>query len=104
MIITLTTNDLEKTLDNHSLDLIALYDIAAEKMGITVDNDYKYDCTKINISNDVYNFYYNIAKEHNGDNGIMELNMLLLMAGPKVEDYLKDLEIEFQENAIRKDE
>lgn len=105
MITTLTLDELKNTVDeNNQPNLIKLYDVGAKKLNINVGEDEKYDCTKINISRNIYDFYHNIANEDNGKDGVMELNMLFLLMGPKVEEYLNGLQIEFQENAIRKED
>lgn len=79
-----------------------LYETAAKEMGYTDTSEMKFDCTKINIAENIqdnlYEYYKTKARETDpylSDNDIkVGTTMLLAMSGPKVDDSLKANEVE----------
>ena len=105
MITNLTVNELNKVMrDDFLPNLLDLYETAAHKLNITLKKGEVYDCSKIYISENIYKFFAKKAQEQDDRDGMVNLNMLLLFAGPKVSEDLKDYEIEFDKNAIKKGE
>lgn len=79
-----------------------LYEAAAKEMGYTDTVEIKFDCTKINVAENIqdgfYECYAKHARETNpnlSDNDIrIGTTMLLAMSGPKVDNSLKVNEVE----------
>ena len=88
--------------------LVELYETIAKEMGHADTAELHYDCRKVNIAfniqENLYDYYYNNAKETDetlSDNDIkIGTTMLLLLSGPKVDDALKANEVEIFEGFI----
>ena len=84
------------------MSIVDLYNAAARQMGHKSTRDLRYDCTKINVAeniqDDFYNYYYDVAKARDESMPESEIRvgvtMLLAMSGPKVDKELKANEIE----------
>ena len=82
--------------------LTDLYDAVAKQIGYDDTSELEYDCTKINVSLDVqdafYEFYAAIAREANPDVTEQEAStattVLLAVSGPKVDIHLNANEVE----------
>lgn len=90
------------------MSLIQLYDMAAREMGHTITSETNYDCTKINIAENIqdkfYEYYTEKAKEEQptlSENDITTgITMLLAISGPKVDKALKANEVEIFDGFI----
>jgi len=88
--------------------LVELYDRVATEMGHGDPSEFKYDCRKINIAQNIqdgfYEFYDKVAREKDptlSNNDIRaSITMLLAMSGPKVDKTLKANEVEIFEGFI----
>lgn len=82
--------------------LTELYDAVATKIGFVDTSEINYDCTKINIAQNIqdgfYEYYAEVAREANSDVTAQEISiattMLLAMKGPKVNESLNANEVE----------
>lgn len=87
---------------NPVCDLMEFYNAVATEMGYADTSNLKYDCTKIdiaeNIQDSLYEYYTTTAKETSptpSENDIkVGITMLLAMSGPKVDKTLKVNEVE----------
>ena len=88
---------------NHKpMSIIELYEAAAKEMGCANPSEIKYNCTKINVAeniqDDFYEYYAEKIKEEQptlSENDIKTgITMLLVMSGPKVDNALKANEVE----------
>lgn len=80
-------------------DLIEFYNTVATEMGYTDTSELHYDCTKINIAENIQNGFYEYYKVNanpfTSENDIlMGITMLLACSGPKVDTNLKANEVE----------
>ena len=79
-----------------------LYEVVAKEMGYADTSELHYDCTKINVSLDIqdafYEYYDGISKEINPDITEMEAStattVLLAVSGPKAVLHLHANEVE----------
>lgn len=79
-----------------------LYDAVAKKMGGENTTELHYDCTKINVAQNIqdgfYTYYTDVAREANPETTMQEISvaitMLLAMSGPKVDTKLNANEVE----------
>jgi hypothetical protein len=93
---------------NTLCDLTEFYDAVATEMGYADTSELQYDCTKINIADNIqdgfYQYYTQKAKENNAtadDNDIQTaITMLLIVSGPKVDYALKANEVEIFDGFI----
>lgn len=82
--------------------LVGFYETVAREMGYADTSEIKYDCTKIdiaeNIQDEFYNYYYAIARETYPKESENEINagitIMLAISGPKVNKELKANEVE----------
>lgn len=85
-----------------------LYKAAAKEMGCKNANKLHYDCTKINIAENIqdgfYRYYAAIARQQDPKLPESEINVsitiLLAMSGPKVDKALKANEVEIFDGFI----
>ncbi len=85
--ITLTTDELE------NLGLDEFYDLIGKKLYPYFDlSEVEYDCSLINISNNIQEKWFSYyGRQGNSKSSII---MFLVMSGPKVDEKLKDNEVE----------
>lgn len=90
------------TVNSTPCALTEFYDSVAREMGYTDLSEIRYDCTKIDIAENIqdgfYEYYAAIARETTqalSDSDITTgITMLLVMSGPKVNKDLKANEVE----------
>ena len=72
-----------------------LYDVIAVAMNLPVNDDARYDCSKVNVAKNIQENVFEYYK----DSGMNEESvcMLWLCYGPKAVDYLADDEVELKE-------
>ncbi len=95
-------------LTNKPMSLTEFYDAVATEMGHTDTSEIKYDCTKVNIAENIqdgfYEYYAQTARETDpvlSENDIKTgITILLAMSGPKVDSDLKANEVEIFEGFI----
>lgn len=79
-------------------DLIDFYNEVATKLGCTDTSKANYNCTKLNISSEIqqgfYDYYKSINPNLNEEEITMDVTVLLAIKGPKVDKALKPNEIE----------
>lgn len=97
------------TIPNHKpMSIIELYEAAATEMGCIATSETKYDCTKINVAENIqdnfYEYYAQQARETdptlNESDIRVGTTMLLVMSGPKVDSTLKANEVEIFDGFI----
>ena len=84
------------------MSIIELYEAAAKEMGCTNTSEIKYDCTKINVAENIqdgfYGYYLAMLREKDiyshENEARADVTMLLAMSGPKVDNALKANEVE----------
>ena len=84
------------------LDLVDFYKSVAKQMNIKTTRETRYDCTKINVAANIqdkfYEHYHEIARKRDASMSESEIKvgitMLLAMSGPKVDETLKENEVE----------
>lgn len=89
-------------------DLVSFYDVVAKGLGYFDTRERKYDCTKINIAeniqDDFFKYYTQAARETDptlSENDIRaSIAMLLMCSGPKVDPTLKANEVEIFDGFI----
>lgn len=85
-----------------------LYEAAAKEMGYTDTNGIKFDCTKINVAENIqdgfYEYYLALIKENDiyshENEARADITLLLVMSGPKVDNTLKANEAEIFDGFI----
>lgn len=90
------------------LSLTEFYDFVALELCYNNQEDLKYDCTKVNIAENIqdefYDYYTKLARETDpvlSENDIKTgITILLAMLGPKVDSDLKANEVEIFEGFI----
>jgi hypothetical protein len=91
------------TLPNYKpMSIIELYEAAATEMGYANTSEIKYDCTKINVAENIqdgfYEYYLALIRENDiyshENEARADITMLLAMSGPKVDQTLKANEVE----------
>lgn len=87
------------TLPKANYSLPDFYDAVAREMGYNATDNLHYDCTKVNVSREMqdsfYDYYTALARENLPEREIRtNITMLLLMSGPKVDDSFKGNEVE----------
>ncbi len=79
-------------------DLNDFYNEVATKLGCTDTSKANYNCTKLNISSEIqqgfYDYYKSINPNLNEEEITMDVTVLLAIKGPKVDKALKPNEIE----------
>lgn len=93
---------------HNPLSLTEFYDFVALELGCNNQEDIKYDCTKVNIAENIqdgfYDYYTKLAMETDpvlSENDIKTgITMLLAMSGPKVDKALKANEVEIFDGFI----
>jgi hypothetical protein len=88
--------------------LIDLYEAAAKEMGCTDTSEIKYDCTKINVAENIqdgfYEHYLALIKENDiyshENEARADVTLVLAMSGPKVDKSLKANEVEIFDGFI----
>lgn len=96
------------TIPSKNYDLIAFYNVVATEMGYTDTSELHYDCTKINISENIQNGFYEYYKANakkinpfvNEDDVMISTTMILACSGPKVDSGLKVNEVEIFDGFI----
>jgi len=92
---------------NKNYTLIELYDEVATLLGYNA-KVCEYDCTKINISQNIQDMFFRYYKELNQDKSVndvvMSVSMMLLCSGPKVNKNLTNYEVEILDGFIAKQE
>lgn len=97
------------TIPNYKpMSIVELYEAAATEMGCIATSETKYDCTKINVAENIQdNFYEYYAQQvRETDPTLNESDirvgttMLLVMSGPKVDKSLKANEVEIFDGFI----
>ena len=89
-------------------DITELYEAAAKEMGYTDTSEIKFDCTKINVAENIqdgfYDYYLALIRENDiyshENEARADITMLLVMSGPKVDSDLKANEVEIFEGFI----
>lgn len=79
-----------------------LYEAAAKEMGHTDTSKIKFDCTKINVAENIqdgfYEYYLALIRENDiychETEAKADITLLLVMSGPKVDNSLKANEVE----------
>ena len=79
-----------------------LYDAVATEMGYADTSELKYDCRKINVAKNIQDGFFEYYKEFmalenpslSESDARVSTTMLLLIAGPKVDNELADNEVE----------
>lgn len=82
--------------------IVDFYDVVAKGLGKFGTREFKYDCTKINVAENIqdgfYEYYTQVARETDptlSESDIRtSITMLLAMSGPKVDSTLKANEVE----------
>jgi hypothetical protein len=90
------------------MSLMEFYEAVATEMGYTDTSEIKYDCTKINIAENIqdgfYDHYAQTAKETDPTLSVNDIKtgitMLLAMSGPKADTALKANEVEIFDGFI----
>lgn len=85
-----------------------LYEAAAKEMGYSDTSGIKFDCTKINVAENIqdgfYEYYLKLIKENDiyahENEARVDITLLLVMSGPKVDNTLKVNEAEIFDGFI----
>lgn len=85
-----------------------LYDTVAKEMGYTDTSEIKFDCTKINVAENIqdgfYEHYLALIRENDiyshENEARADVTMLLVMSGPKTDKELKANEVEIFDGFI----
>ena len=85
-----------------NLNLVAFYRKVAEEFQMPVEEGYGFDCTKIRIAPNFLELWCELFEKEYGVEQRWEINMRLCMSGPCVEKYLRENEVEVEENWICK--
>ena len=95
-------------IQNKPMSIIECYEAVAVQMGYANTSELHYDCTKINVAENIqdefYNYYTAIIREEQptlSENDITtSITMILAMSGPKVDKDLKANEVEIFDGFI----
>ena len=95
-------------ISNANCTIVELYDAVAREMGYADTSEINYDCTKINVSeeiqDDIIAYYHKAARETDPTLSESDIRigtaMALLQAGPKLDVTLKANEVEVFEGFI----
>ena len=91
------------TISNYKpMSIIELYEAAAKEMDYPTTSETKYDCTKINIAENIqdgfYEYYLALIREkdiyYHENEAMADITLVLAMSGPKVDKALKANEVE----------
>ena len=90
------------TVPNKIYELTELYQAVAEEMGYSNANDLVFDCCKVNVAKNIqdgfYEYYHKVINEvdpHTSeDDARVQITIMLIMSGPKVDYALADNEVE----------
>ena len=85
-----------------NLNLAAFYRKVAEEFQMPVEDGYGFDCTKIRIAPNIQEQWCGQFEKEDGEARRQEINMRLCMSGPCVEKYLRENEVEVEEDWICK--
>ncbi len=85
-----------------NLNLAAFYRKVAEEFQMPVEDEYGFDCTKIRIALNIQEQWCEQFEKEYGEARRWEINMRLCMSGPCVEKYLRENEVEVEEDWICK--
>ena len=96
------------TISNRPCGLDMFYDNVAKEMGIEPTIKTQYDCTKINVADNIqdgfYEYYLALIKANdiyaNENDARVGITLLLAMSGPKVNVDLKANEVEIFDGFI----
>jgi hypothetical protein len=88
--------------------IIEFYDVVAREMGHTDTSEIKFDCTKINVAENIqdgfYEHYLALIKENDiyfhENEARADITLVLAMSGPKVDKALKANEVEIFDGFI----
>ena len=91
------------TVPSKNYSIVELYDTVAALMGKETEN-LKYDCRQINIASNIQDSFFARYREENqdlsDDDFKMNMNMILVCYGTKVDETLSDNEVEIFEGFI----
>jgi hypothetical protein len=85
-----------------NLNLAAFYRKVAEEFQMLVEEGYGFDCRKIRIASNIQKQWCEKFEKEHGEAQRWEINMRLCMSGPCVEKYLRENEVEVEEDWICK--
>lgn len=96
------------TIPKGNYSITNLYDTVATEMGYTNTTELEYDCTEINIAENIqdgiYQYYSDYAKEVGSTSSETDIRtattMILAISGPKVDKELRENEVEVFEGFI----
>ena len=89
------------TIPEKNYNLTEFYHAVAKEMGYADTSELHYDCTKIDIAENIQNGFYDYyTKEMHPAADTVSVTMLLAMSGPKVNRDLKVNEVEVFEGFI----
>lgn len=88
--------------------IIELYNAVAKEIGYADTSELHYDCTKINIAeniqNGMYDYYLALVRENDiyvhENEARADITLVLAMSGPKVDASLKANEVEIADGFI----
>ena len=87
-----------------NLNMVAFYRKVAEEFQMPVKEGDGFDCRKIRIASNIQKQWCENFEKEQGKEQRWENNMRLCMSGPCVEKYLRDNEVEVEEDWICKTE
>lgn len=90
------------TMPEKNYDLIEFYNAVANEMGYADTSELYYDCTKIDIAENIQNGFYEYYKGKGYDT--VSITMTLAISGPKVNQDLKANEVEVLDGFIKERE
>lgn len=90
------------TVPNKNYGLVELYQAVAKEMGYSNLDKLMFDCCNVNVAKNIQDgFYKHYQKVINDadpntseDDARVQVTMMLIMSGPKVDDTLADNEVE----------
>lgn len=85
-----------------NLSLVAFYRKVAEEFKMPVEEGYGFDRRKIRIASNIQEQWCERFEMEYGEAHRWEINMHLCMSGPCVEKYLRENEVEVEEDWISK--
>ena len=85
-----------------NLNLAAFYRKVAEEFQMPAEEGYGFDCRKIRIASNIQKQWCEKFEKEHGEEKRWEINMRLCMSGPCVEKYLRENEVEVEEDWICK--
>lgn len=85
-----------------NLSLVAFYRKVAEEFKMPVEEGYGFDCRKIRIASNIQEQWCERFEMEYGEAQRWKINMHLCMSGLCVEKYLRDNEVEVEEDWISK--